>query len=69
MQLFANGDIFIGEWGVFGAEVFLCYSRFFVKGDFVIGRVDCMYKLNWRCENINVKYIFVQMYNMYKIIN
>ena len=40
--LFVKGNVFICEWGTFGAEVFLCYSQFFVKGDFVIGRVECM---------------------------
>ena len=35
------GDVFIDEWGIFGAEVFLHYSRFFVKGDFVIGGAAC----------------------------
>ena len=25
-QLFIKGDVFIGEWSIFGAEVFLCYS-------------------------------------------
>ena len=25
-QLFIKGGVFIGEWHVFGAEVFLCYS-------------------------------------------
>ena len=26
--LFIKGDIFIGEWEIFGAEFFLCYSQF-----------------------------------------
>ena len=39
--LFIKGDVFIGEWGIFGAEVFLRYSQFFVKGDFIIGGVEC----------------------------
>ena len=30
-QLFIKGNIFIGEWGIFGAEVFLHYGQFFVK--------------------------------------
>ena len=34
--------VFIGEWGIFGAKVFLCYSRFFIKGNFVIGGVECI---------------------------
>ena len=25
-QLFVKGNIFIGEWGIFGVEIFLCYS-------------------------------------------
>ena len=25
-QLFVKGNIFIGEWGIFGVEVFLYYS-------------------------------------------
>ena len=37
--------VFIGEWGIFGAEVFLRYSRFFIKGNFVIGRVECIWDL------------------------
>ena len=36
--------MFIGEWSIFGAAVFLCYRRFFVKGDFIIGRVECTLK-------------------------
>ena len=40
-QLFVKGDVFIGEWGIFGVEVFLRYGQFFVKGDFVIGGVEC----------------------------
>ena len=35
------GNVFIGEWGIFGAEVFLHYSQFFIKGHFIIGRVEC----------------------------
>ena len=42
-QLFIKGSVFIGEWGIFGAVVFLHYSRFFIKGDFLISRVECMY--------------------------
>ena len=44
--LFFKGNVFIGEWGIFGAEVFLRYSRFFIKGDFIIGRVECIWKLS-----------------------
>ena len=33
----------MGEWEIFGAEVFLCYSQFFVNSDFIIDRVECMY--------------------------
>ena len=40
--LFIQGDLFIGEWGIFGAEVFLCYRQFFIKSDLVIGRVECI---------------------------
>ena len=40
-QLFVRDDVFIGEWKIFGAQVFLCYRRFFVKGDFVIDGVEC----------------------------
>ena len=40
--LFVEGNVIIGEWGMFGVEIFLRYSRFFVKGDFVIGGVGCM---------------------------
>ena len=42
-QLFVKGDMFIGEWGIFGVEVLLHYSQFFIKGDFVIGRFECTY--------------------------
>ena len=42
-QLFVKGDVFIGEWHVFGVEVFLCYSQFFIKSNFIIGRVECIY--------------------------
>ena len=41
--LFIKGNVIIGAWGIFGVEVFLCYSQFFIKGDFVIGGVEC----NW----------------------
>ena len=41
--LFIKGNVFIGEWGIFGAEVFLHYSQFFIKGDFIIGGVECRY--------------------------
>ena len=42
-QLFVKDDVLIGEWGIFGAEVFLCYSCFFfVKGNFIIGGVECI---------------------------
>ena len=41
--LFIKDNIFIGERGIFGAEVFLCYRRFFIKSDFIIGRVECDY--------------------------
>ena len=40
-QLFIKGDIFIGEWEIFGAEVFHHYSWFFVKGNFIIDGVKC----------------------------
>ena len=43
--LFVKGDVFIGEWGMFGAEVFLHYSQFFVKGNFIIGGVECMLRI------------------------
>ena len=39
-QLFIKGDVFIGEWEIFGAEVFLHYSQFFIKGDFTIDGVE-----------------------------
>ena len=32
---------------VFGAEVFLRYSRFFIKRDFVIDRVECPLQSNF----------------------
>ena len=41
-QLFVKGHVFIGEWGIFGAKVFLHYSQFFIKGDFIIDGVECM---------------------------
>ena len=40
--LFVKGNVFIGEWGILGGEVFFCYSLFFIKGDFVIGGVECI---------------------------
>ena len=40
-QIFIVGDVFVGEWGIFGVDIFLCYSWFFVKGNFVIGGVEC----------------------------
>ena len=43
---FVKGNIIIGEWGIFGVEIFLCYSQFFIKGDFVIGGVECILA-NW----------------------
>ena len=41
--LFIKGNVFIGERGIFGAEVFLCYRRFFIKSNFIIGRVECIF--------------------------
>ena len=41
-QLFFKDDIFIGERGIFGAEVFLHYRQFFIKSNFIIGRVECI---------------------------
>ena len=29
--LFVKGDVIIGEWGIFGVEIFLCYSHFLLK--------------------------------------
>ena len=40
--LFVKGDVFIGVCSIFGVDIFLCYSRFFIKGNFVIGRVECI---------------------------
>ena len=40
--LFIKDNVFIGERGIFGAEVFLCYRWFFVKSNFVIGGVECI---------------------------
>ena len=40
---FIKGDVFISEWGIFGVEIFLHYSQFSIKGDLIIGRVEC----NW----------------------
>ena len=40
--LFIKGDVFIGVCGIFGADIFLHYSQFFVKGNFVIGGVECI---------------------------
>ena len=45
MQRNVKGDVFIGEWEIFGVEVFLRYSRFFVKDDFFIDGVECMFFL------------------------
>ena len=45
-QLFVQGNVFIGEWGIFGADIFLHYSRVFGKCDFVIGGVECTFILN-----------------------
>ena len=41
--------MFIGEWGIYGVEVFLHYSQFFIKGNFVIGGVEC----NCKVKGIN----------------
>ena len=30
-QLFIKGDVIIGEWGIFGLEIFLHYSQFLLK--------------------------------------
>ena len=42
-QLFVKGNVFIGERGIFGAEVFLHYRQFFIKSNFVIGGVEYIY--------------------------
>ena len=48
--LFVKSDVFIGEWGIFGAKVFLLYSQYFIKGDFIIGRVESIKCLTFfRC--------------------
>ena len=39
--LFVKDNIFIGKWEIFGAEVFLCYNKFFIKGDLIIDGVEC----------------------------
>ena len=39
--LFVKGNIIIGEWGIFGVGIFLHNSPFFIKGDFIIGGVEC----------------------------
>ena len=36
-------NIFKGEWEIFGAEVYLYYRQFFIKGDFIIDGVECMF--------------------------
>ena len=41
--LFVKGNVIIGEWDIFGVEVFLCYSQFFVKDNFIIGGVECTF--------------------------
>ena len=41
--LFIKNDIFIGEWGIFGVDIFLRYSQFFIKGNFVIDGVECIF--------------------------
>ena len=44
--LFIKGNVFIGEWGI---QCIWCrgfpfvIANFFVKGDFVIGRVECIW--------------------------
>ena len=43
---YVKGDVIIGEWVIFGVEIFLHYSRFFVKGDFVIGGVECSVQIH-----------------------
>ena len=37
--LFVKGNVIVSVWGIFGVEIFLRYSRYFVKGNFVIGGV------------------------------
>ena len=62
--LFIKGDIIIGEWGIFGVEIFFHYSQFFIKGDIVIGRVECnmlpntVYKMYKFSEAYRVDYPF-----------
>ena len=50
MWLFIKGDIFIGKWSIFGVEVFLRYSQFFVKGNFVWGGVEC----TWASQHFTI---------------
>ena len=45
--LFVKGNIIIGEWEIFGAEVFLHHSQFFIKGNFVIDGVECTVQNRW----------------------
>ena len=73
-QLFVKGNLFIGEWGIFGADIFLRYSQFFFKADLIIGRVECIlfvvlllfiysffyYKLiRHRCRSAEVDYLCI----------
>ena len=41
-QLFIKGDVILGEYNIFGVEIFLRYRRFFIKGDFIIGGAECI---------------------------
>ena len=41
-QLFIKGNVIIGKWGIFGMEIFLRYSRFFIKSKFIIDGAECI---------------------------
>ena len=61
MRLFVKGDVFIGESGIFGAEVFLCYRGLFVKSDFVIGRVECSCCICELLHVFNTAFLFINL--------
>ena len=62
--LFIKDDTFIGEWEIFGAEVFLCHSQFFIKGNFIIDGGECTNTLkaerlpqnNHSCKDLKMRF-------------
>ena len=46
--LYIKGDVFIGEWDIF-------VQRFLIKGNFIIGRVECIYHTHSNPKQVSIR--------------